>query len=305
MTIGSFALQIRSRLRGGLHASFYREVVRPRILRTAPVVGLRDGHAEIHVLTSAQDWLDLIWGLKSFYRYSGRRYRLAIHDDGTLGAERIGALKEQFPEARIIDRAEADALVLPTLAGYPRCLEFRRSNHLAPKVFDFVHYLTSDRILLLDSDVLFFAEPTELLRRIEDPAYSKNSVNRDIASAYTVEPDTARAIAGVELGPQFNSGLGLIHRASLQLRWLEEFLGMPGIIGHFWRIEQTLFALSSYRFGCELLPTQYDVRLTGGIGDSPSRHYVGAIRDRLYSEGLARLVRQGFLKTDGAARWED
>jgi hypothetical protein len=50
-----------------------------------------------------------------------------------------------------------------------------------------------------------------------------------------------------------NSGLGLTHRDSI--RWDEEFLALPDILnGHFWRIEQTPFALCSSRHGVELLP---------------------------------------------------
>jgi hypothetical protein len=292
---GRLLLRCRQRLRGGLRASYWREVVRPRILRTSPVTSTDDPRCEIHVLTSAGDWLDLVWALKSFYRHSGRSYRLCIHDDGTLGPERMATLATHFPQARVISRSEADGAVLPALAFHPRCREFRKTNHLSPKVFDFAHYLTADRMLLLDSDVLFFAEPTELLRRIEDANYRKNCANGDVASAYTVEPADAKRLAGVDLIERFNSGLGLIHKDSLRLDWLEEFLGLPGVIGHFWRIEQTLFALCSSRFGAELLPPEYDVRLIGEVGAAPSRHYVGRIRHLLYGEGIRHLVRRGFL----------
>lgn len=296
MGLGALVFKCRHKLRGGLRASYWREVVRPRILRTAPVEATDDPRCEIHVLTSAQDWLDLLWALKSFYRNSGRRYRLCVHDDGSLGAERVAALEAHFPNARVVARARADAEVPPALAAYPRCAEFRRTNHLAPKVFDFAHYLTADRMMLVDSDVLFFAEPAELVRRIEDPAYTKNCVNGDVASAYTVEPAVARDRAGVELIERFNSGLGLIHRGALRPDWVEEFLALPGIVGHFWRIEQTLYALCCCRYGAELLPPEYDVRLTGPVGRAPSRHYVGAIRQQLYREGVAKLVRAGFLR---------
>jgi hypothetical protein len=241
------------------------------------------------VLTSNADCLNLIWALKSFYAASGRHYALCIHDDGTLAPAQASALAALFPEARIISKTEAEAGVLPTLTAYPRCQEFRRTNHLSPKVFDFVHYLQSDRMLLLDSDVLFFREPTELLRRIEDQGYRKNSVNADVASAYTVSPKAALEIAQVNLIERFNSGLGLIHRDSLRLDWLEEFLALPEILGHFWRIEQTLFALCSSRYGVELLPKEYDVHLTGGLDGAPSRHYVGAIRHLFYREGIRKL----------------
>jgi hypothetical protein len=231
-----------------------------------------------------------MWGLKSFYQQSGRRYALCIHDDGSLTADLQDHLRDHFPAARLIARTEADAAVLPALAGYARCLALRRSNHLAPKVFDCRHFLRADRMLLLDSDVLFFDRPTELLRRIDDPTYRLNTVNRDVASAYTVVPAEAKRLAGVDLVPQFNSGLGLIHRDSLNLDWIEEFLDLPGIIGHFWRIEQTLFALCSSRWGVELLPPEYDVRLDRQADHGPSRHYVGAIRHLLYRDGVRRLV---------------
>ncbi|MGG6263564.1 hypothetical protein [Leptolyngbya sp. AN10] len=296
MSIGGLVLNLRQKYEHGLGTAYWRDVVRPKILQTEAIVQTDDLQCEIHVLTSAKDWLNLVWALKSFYAASHRRYALCIHDDGTLGTEQITALKQHFPNARLIDRSSADRRILQELAAYPRCLEFRKTNQLSPKVFDFASYLESDRMLLLDSDVLFFEEPTELLRRIEDPDYSLNSVNADTASAYTVEPKTVLEHCNVQLIDRFNSGLGLIHKASLNFDWIEEFLGLPDAIGHFWRIEQTLYALCSSRFGTELLPAEYAVHLEGDIGNSPCRHYVGKIRHLMYSEGIRQLVQHDFLK---------
>jgi hypothetical protein len=270
-------------------------VVRKQILDTKPIIGTTSNQAEIHVLTSATDWLNLIWTLKSFYHYSQRNYALCIHDDGTLDEKHYDLFRTHFPNARIIDRPSADKKVLLELHKYPCCLEFRKTNHLAPKVFDFLSYLESDRLLLLDSDVLFFTEPKELLNRIENPHYQYNSVNADIASAYTVDPLVVREQMGFEVQDRFNSGLGLIHKKSLNLEWIEEFLGLPNIVGHFWRIEQTLVALCSSKYRVELLPEEYDVRLEKGINGSPSRHYVGAIRHLMYGEGIKHLMQQNFL----------
>lgn len=296
MPIGRLLYKYRRTFSHGARVAWYRDVIRPRILRTAPVVATDASDCEIHVLTSADDWLNLIWTLKSFYAVSNRRYGLCIHDDGSLSQQAAETLRHHFPSARLIPRTKADAAVLPSLQKFPRCLDFRQSNHLSPKLFDFRHYLQSDRMLLLDSDVLFFAEPGELLRRIEDPKYLSNSVNADVQSAYTVDRAVAERRCDVKLIDRFNSGLGLIHRDSLRADWLEEFLGLPGIVGHFWRIEQTLFALSSCRWGAELLPSEYDVRLSGDVEDRPCRHYVGAIRHRMYGEGVKRLACAGLLQ---------
>jgi hypothetical protein len=277
----------------GLRVAYYRDVVRPRILQTPPVEGLDDRRCEIHVLTSQQDWLNLIWALKSFYASSGRKYELCIHDDGSLEPFSRDQLLKHFPDARLIDRPTADRAVLPALEQFPRSRAFRETNHLSPKLFDFRHFLRADRMLLLDSDVLFFENATELVRRIEDPTYRRNSVNADIQTGYTVDPVAAGKRFGMNVPERFNSGLGVIHGDSLQLEWIEEFLDFPGILGHFWRIEQTLFALCSARYGVELLPPEYRVSLARGVDGCVAKHYVGAIRHLMYGEGIRKLTREG------------
>lgn len=299
MSLGALALKVRQKYEHGFTVAHYRDTVRPRILKTRSIGNTVDPICEIHVLTSAKDWLNLMWALKSFYWTSKRHYALCIHDDGTLTTEQCDIFQRHFPQARVIGRKLADDHVSVGLLNYPRCLEFRKTNHLAPKVFDFAAYLSSDRMLLLDSDILFFEEPTALLNRIEDPEYQLNTVNGDVVSAFTVDPTIVKTKCGFSMVERFNSGLGLIHQASINLDWIEEFLDLPDIIGHFWRIEQTLYALLSSKFGAELLPSVYDVHLEGDINGAPSRHYVGAIRHLMYGEGIRHLVKQGMLQELG------
>lgn len=297
MTPGAIRLRFQQRFGHGLRVAWYRDVVRPRILRTPPITGTTDRTCEIHVLTSAGDWLNLIWTLKSFYAASHRHYALCIHGDKSLPDEAINALRTHFPQARIIPRADADAKVAEALKDFPRCLKFRKTNLLAPKIFDFIAYLDSDRMALFDSDLLFFAEPTEYLRRIEDPAYRKNAFNSDFGSAYTVTPEIVREHVKMELQSLVNSGLGVIQRDSIRFEWVEEFLALPGILtGHFWRIEQTVYALCSSRYGVELLPEDYTLYLEPGLNGRAFRHYNGIIRHLMYSEGIGELVRHNFLK---------
>jgi hypothetical protein len=296
LTPGAIRLRLHQKYGHGVRVAWYRDVVRPRILSTPPIENTADGRCEIHVLTSAQDWLNLVWALKSFYVASGRQYALCIHEDGSLPQLALAALRHHFPNARIIRRVEADALLDKALREFPRCRAFRNTNLLAPKVFDFTAFLESERMGLFDSDLLFFAPPTAYLQRVEDPAYRRNTFNADCGHGYTVECGQIHKLIGHELTPRVNSGFGLVHRGSITLKWIEEFLNLPGILnGHFWRIEQTLIALCSSRFGVELLPDEYTLRLEPGIGSRPFRHYVGVIRHLMYGEGIARLIDDGFL----------
>jgi hypothetical protein len=287
--IGALLYRFNQKFRHGFRTAWRRDVFRWRILETPPVRGLTDNRCEIHALTCHSDWLDLIWALKSFFSVSDERFRVCIHEDGSVSADSIAALRHHFPDARLIRRSEADATVVQKLGNYPRCRTLRDANVLSLKVFDFVSYLDSDRMLLLDSDILFFQRPTVLLRRIMDPCYTCNTLNRDWGMGYSLEPAFAQSRVPFQLQSFINSGLGLMHKESYDLKCFEEWLSFPGILSHPHRIEQTLVALASSRFGHQFLPEEYDVQLNGTQQGQVVKHYTGPIRHLLYREGLPRV----------------
>ena len=298
MGLGKLWLWLNVTFGHGLRVAFWRDVRRPQILSTLPVRGTTDRACEVHVLTCASDWLNTIWALKSLYHFSRRRYALCIHEDGSLGHEELSALAEHFPEARIVDRPTADQRLDRVLRNRPQSARFRATNPLALKVFDFSVFLEAERLLLLDSDVLFFAEPTELLRRLEDQSYRLNSLNRDWGYGYSVAAEQLRAVVPKGFQEGVNSGLGVIHRASIRLDAIEEWLTMPEIWSHDHRIEQTLIALYSCLFGHEFLPREYDVHLGPFSPTLPCRHFTGPIRHMMYSDGMRVLAGKGLLKHD-------
>jgi len=293
LTLGRLVYLLKLKFGDGLRVAWYRDVIRPRILATPPI-RTHDSICEIHVLTSRGDWLNLMWALKSFYFYSVRRYALCIHDDGTLDENARNALCAAFPDARLISRDEANRRVNPLLAGFPRSRELRATNTLALKVFDFRAFLDAERMMILDSDILFFAEPTALIRILE--ASDKNSLNRDWRDGYTLDPGAIRPMLDFELPPRINSGLGLIHKTSLRYDWIESFLALPGILSHPHQIEQTLLALCSAKFGFSMLPAEYDVHTGPRQAGVPCRHYTGPVRHLMYREGIRGLAKAGMLE---------
>ncbi len=291
ITAGRLVYLLKTKFADGLRVAYYRDEVRPRIL-SMPTSDLpEDRSCEIHVLTSADDWLNLIWALRTFQKATGRNYALCIHDDGTLTARALEHLRTAFPSARIISRVEADARAAEMLAPFLRCESLRARNTLSLKVFDFAAFLEADRMILLDSDILFFDKPTALLAALDDPHFTKNTLNKDWRDGYTIDP----AALGIDCPALINSGLGLIHRASLRLDWIEQFLALPGILSHPHQIEQTLVALCSAKYGFQMLPAEYDVHPGPRNPGAPSRHYAGPMRPLMYREGIRELLEKGFL----------
>jgi hypothetical protein len=106
----------------GLRVAWYRDIVRPRILSTPLVERATDKRCEIHVLTSKEDWLNLIWTLKSFYVASGRRYAFCIHQDGLVGNAKSACCRSTFRMPVSSGEMLADAKLAKILRNFSRSL---------------------------------------------------------------------------------------------------------------------------------------------------------------------------------------
>lgn len=283
---------IQRDLKRGLAATWNDYVVCPRIAKwNNPYAEDIPQDVSLHVLTGGKDYLLCLWMLASWFHHTAGNWRIVIHDDGTLTEEANRLITRVFPQAEIIPRRSADEIMKEVLSSYPLCANYREKHPLAMKVFDMSHYEKSDRYILLDSDVLFFRRPEFILDWV-DGRNAGSWFNRDVAEASTVPPEQAKARLGVLLWPMVNSGLCLIDRTIVDLAFCEQvFAGTDILKGHVWRVEQTLLALCASREGKGgLLLPEYEITLGAcRRAESVSRHYVGAVRDQFYAEGIREL----------------
>jgi hypothetical protein len=170
------------------------------------------------------------------------------------------------------------------------------------KLVDPVVFGRADRLLFLDSDVLFFAQPTELLDVAGDDGHV-SVFNRDNTSWYTISPQLAQERLGIEMPECLNAGLGLVPRASLDLaradQWLE---AVPELLAQTWLTEQTIQALYAGANGLRFLPDTYGLSrepgLTSATGrDLVAKHYVSHPRPHLFREGIPHVLRNGLLES--------
>ncbi len=234
-----------------------------------------------------------LWMLASWHHATELRWSVVLHDDGTLTDRSTDAFRVAFgDQLRIIGRAEADAAMAAQLTTKPHCRQYRQQHPLALKIFDAPSLARAPRVILLDSDLLFFRRPERLLRWIADTEEGC-WFNEDVADRTLLLGEEAERCLGVRLWPRINSGLCLLWKDQIDLNFCERALAETKIThGHEWRIEQTLFALCASRSGRGgLLPPAYEVSLEKSAApDVVARHYVGAVRDRFYAEGLPRVA---------------
>jgi hypothetical protein len=217
---------------------------------------------------------------------------VTLHDDGTLTPEHEDQLRSLFPQSRIYWRRDADRLMAAATVGLAGVERYRKAHVLALKAFDIPTLATSGRVIILDSDLLFFQRPEEILSWV-DSEDGSSWFNRDVKESSGLNAEEIFSRYHFRLWPRVNSGLCLLQTEAFDLpsmnRWLTETTLLQG---NLWIVEQALFALASSRAGKGgLLPPQYEVSLgRWAASDCVMRHYVGAVRQRFFGEGMARLA---------------
>jgi hypothetical protein len=280
---------------------YYAEQFPLAIYDTKPVhCGETSGY-EAHILTCERDRTMAFWALKSFYHYLDERPPLVVHDDGSLTAESFRLLHEHFPGCTVIraDRAEEDDRLRESLKSLRLCelWRFRSDFQLAKKLFDFPCFGTEPFIVGIDSDILFFRKPLEILECSRAAAPFMSS---DYQDAYEFDA------ADFGLIPRLNSGLFGLRRDDFDFRLVETLLessvdATPARRFQFWKgwLEQTmlacLFSRSAGRRVLDLSRYQISSMLIGD--ETISQHFVNdGSRSAFFSWGLRRLDETGFLK---------
>ena len=184
------------------------------ILQTPPVRTSAAGTVEVRVLTWRRDWVNLVWALKTFYHFAGVDYPLAVHDGGLLPRQ-VSKVLAHFPDARFIPAAAADNWCPAELrsGGLTRSAEYRARNVSTRKLFDFYLDSTADYVLTIDSDIVFFRRPDELI--LPPGGWARNRYNRDNDYWYSLPLDDLETAFGVKPPPYVNSGLAIIRRESI------------------------------------------------------------------------------------------
>jgi hypothetical protein len=252
----------------------------------------------VHLFLSRKTWRMGMLAMRSFEFWTERRWRWMMHDDGTLNSDESKQTLELFPCATWIARADADRLMASALAQYPVSMQSRMRHLLMPKFFDIHQFAPHRKYIVLDSDVLFFAKPSEILDWVKSDDESC-WFNKDHGEAYALPSVEMEAQLGFKIWSPVNSGISLISKNAISLERTERFLQTfePNCPEPFF-LEQTLFAINASAHGAGgFLPPAYEVtargfRRRGGI----SRHYAGVLKnDLFYLEGVTALAARLFL----------
>lgn len=280
--------------RRGFTYLFRRYLFASKILKTTLVLEkpINNQDLSIHILTCHRDLTLTVWSLASFYQVMPVLGQLFIHNDGSLNGGDIALLKRFFPSAKLVKANDFLTRYSDKLANFPTLAKFRRqyNNFSFKKIID--PYFVSDKkfILILDSDILWFKPPVDLVAGIKGGGVNSLMQKNNVAIYASLKDGKAVA----EKFAWFNAGIIFYNKENFDCQKLSDFFDSLDTT----QPKNLHFADQLGHAHClkNLLPLSEEKYIIGGAitNQVVAKHYTGPKRALFYLEGID-LIKKNLL----------
>lgn len=280
-----------------LHATKLREQLRPRAFELPQLPAPDSVEVEIHVLCGKKQ-LDMgIWASWSILRFMDNAI-LYVHSDGTLEPDDLNIWQKIIQGLVFVEKQEADARIESEISTRcPLLYKWRGCYKTSPQLIDVHLFGETDRLIVMDSDLLCFQEPMEVQRWISaaEPVFRWH---KDVRTCYIADIEQLNEITGLSLPEAFAIGFSLTPRyREKHFDHLEKVIKLLITDGRFdiyryWGC-QTLGAMcAALDPRAKALPSSYDLTYGHTSDDMVLRHYpaIPRVRPRYFIEGIPKLL---------------
>ena len=280
---------------------YKRASLRKPYLSLGPVaVPGYDPDFSVHMLLCNRDFEMSICALRSFVFFCGKSFEFIIHEDGTLTRDQKEYILKNFPKSEIIAYDRSLNLAKETFGEGSEIYKMRLKGVMMLKLIDIRLFSKKKKAVVLDSDILFFRKPSEILdaaTRFDVPSL----FNKDVSPSLMAPKEILESICSKPIPERINAGFSVLYTDAIDFvlieKWLKDLKDRKvDFIMH--RIEQSLITMLcvNHKSGIDYLPETYDVSFEKDVGQSVCKHYVGVIRHGFELEGLSYLEDKGILK---------
>lgn len=274
--------------KSGFPYLYYRYYIAPKIFRAGVLERpVTNPDLSMHMLTSHRDMLIACWSLASLYKNWQAIGNLTIHNDGTLTARDKKILSKLFPSARIVNVRDFFDKFRNQLSAYPVLEKFRLEypKFQSKKLLDVYFESQGDIILYLDSDLLWFRNPEEVMEAINNGVRGKSLMmgNMKGNEAYVTMKDGTRISKEVA---SCNSGIVFFRKEDYDLEAVSDYVNSMDYM-HSLFTDQACFG--TVLPNVSILPlNKYFIK--GELkDDTVMRHYTGPSREKFFFYGLDRI----------------
>ncbi|MFY8148879.1 MAG: hypothetical protein ACOVNL_06625 [Prochlorococcaceae cyanobacterium] len=266
-----------------------------RQLPPLPAVPPKAGRPlEVWYLTGEHFWYQTAFCAWSLARHCQRELVLHLVDDGSLKPEQEQRLRRLFPAGKTRWKQEV-ALELDQHLPMDRfpVLRQRWGDYINIRKLIDIHLASSGSKLVLDSDMLFFRRPDELLAWWDQPEGPCLMV--DCVESYGYSRALMEELAGASIPPMLN--VGICGLASEWIDWQELEHWCRTLVereGTSYYLEQALVAMLAARTMPSVMPRSnyitYPTRQQALTGDGVLQHYVADSKPWYFGEAWRRIA---------------
>jgi hypothetical protein len=235
---------------------------------------------EVSYLTGAKYWHQTIFCAYSLAKILNGRIKVNIYSDGTLSDMQGQYIKRALPNTQLITSEEISKLINERLPEkvFPLLRSLREQNPFLRKLIDM--RINKRYIIQLDSDMLFFNRPDELIEayRTDNNYFMQDTIP---ASSYVLPEDIISKKLNIPIHEKINSGILAYDSGKIDWHFVEQtcaYLVQTVQSVHLPTLEQTMNAIIiSQLNGAPLKPT-YHILYDSDVREiHPSdivRHYI-------------------------------
>jgi hypothetical protein len=249
----------------------------------------------VYFLTGGKYIHQTLFCINSLLKVSKEKYHFFLVDDGTFNATIVGLIAEKLPGATIVSAEQINENLATYLPAdkFP-VLNFKRKTYPHIKKLTDIH--TSSPTgwkLVLDSDMLFWKEPTAInnwLKRTDRPIHMVDS-----EESYGYKTDLMQEICGGIIPSLLNVGVIGLNSADLKWEKLEEWVvALEENEGTSYYLEQALTAMIVSGTDAVVLnkndykvnPTHLDLELESNV----LHHYVDLSKEVYYKKAWKLIL---------------
>lgn len=181
-----------------------------------PVKSYGDG-LEIYFLTGKKYFYQTLFCIHSLVKVSQQQFRFILIDDGSFDETLINFIQKQLPQAEIVTQEIINKNLeqqLP-LNLFP-ILHRKRKEYPHIKKLTDIHTLNGQWKLVLDSDMLFWANPVEMISWLQNP--HTPIYMYDCEQSYGYSDALMQSLCNSPIPNRVN--VGVIGLNSMQIDWL-------------------------------------------------------------------------------------
>lgn len=301
--IGAALLRLQQAIRFGPRIelqTFYAKKRYLRMIESAEPLDVSQGGLQVFMMLNQPRIWEGIWAIYSFRKFFGN-CQVCVLNSGTLTPTSIIKLRAIFPGIQVPEITSHDEAIIRTLEeqGLHRCASWRKSFIFSRRLFDPIILSPNQEFLLLDSDILHFAPPQEVIEWSKSPKQFKYAADVNQFSL-CADVEQLKALWGNEPPVYFNAGyLGVppnavnLNRIESQLsdKLFQEQLDS----GRFSHVsEQSILAMEAGKLGASLLPEEYSICPNIVNQRTVMGHFCGGSSKRtwFHTMGLPALVKE-------------